>query len=261
MTSDVNSASSETVKRRASRWTILLIAVCVIVGLLLVVAPKVLLPVLLAEREDARHALCKFNLHQIGIAVVQYADTHGSFPPAYIADENGRPMHSWRVLILPFFYGDETAHLYEQYDFNEPWDGPNNSRLAKTMPDIYRCPSAADSAGQTHYVAVVGDETMWPGAETVAHYRYADSPGDTIAIVETDRIAVSWLEPRDLTMNEALRGINPSTGPGIASQHPGGACVYFAGGSVQFLEESLSTEIIRALLTRSGGEDVDPSAL
>ena len=26
----------------------------------------------------------------------------GSLPPAYIADEHGRPLHSWRVLILPY---------------------------------------------------------------------------------------------------------------------------------------------------------------
>ena len=31
-----------------------------------------------------------------------YHDEHGSFPPAYIADASGKPMHSWRVLILPY---------------------------------------------------------------------------------------------------------------------------------------------------------------
>ena len=35
-------------------------------------------------------------------------------------------MHSWRVLILPYFcMGD----IYNQYNFNEPWNGPKNRLL------------------------------------------------------------------------------------------------------------------------------------
>src|SRR6478672_5330638 len=45
---------------------------------------------------------CSNHLKQIGIALQNYHDVYGSFPPAYVADANGRPMHSWRVLILPF---------------------------------------------------------------------------------------------------------------------------------------------------------------
>ena len=56
----------------------------------------------------------------------------------YVADATGRPMHSWRVLILPFL---EQQSLYEQYDFREPWDGPNNIQLLGNMPDVFSCPS------------------------------------------------------------------------------------------------------------------------
>ena len=46
-----------------------------------------------------------------------YHQKHGCFPPAYIADENGKPKHSWRVLILPFMgYGQ----LYSQYGSTSP---------------------------------------------------------------------------------------------------------------------------------------------
>src|SRR5262245_2481223 len=45
---------------------------------------------------------CGINLKQIGLALEQYRDTYRYFPPAYVADANGRPMHSWRVLILPY---------------------------------------------------------------------------------------------------------------------------------------------------------------
>ena len=40
-----------------------------------------------------------------------------SWPPAYLADRDGKPMHSWRVLILPFL---EQQELYRAYHFDEP---------------------------------------------------------------------------------------------------------------------------------------------
>ena len=69
-------------------------------------------------RGPARASMCKNQLMNIGLALYQYYEQYGSFPPAYIADESGKPMHSWRVLILPYL---EESALYMQYDFNEPW--------------------------------------------------------------------------------------------------------------------------------------------
>ncbi|MEZ6114117.1 MAG: DUF1559 domain-containing protein [Pirellulaceae bacterium] len=82
-----------------------------------------LLPAVQTAREAARRSQCSSNLKQIELALHNYHDTFKSFPPAYIADANGRPMHSWRVLILPFM---EQRELYDQCRFDEPWDGPNN---------------------------------------------------------------------------------------------------------------------------------------
>lgn len=45
---------------------------------------------------------CKNNLKQIGLALHNYHETFGSFPPAYLTDSSGAPTLSWRVLILPF---------------------------------------------------------------------------------------------------------------------------------------------------------------
>jgi hypothetical protein len=109
---------------------------------------------------------CHNNLKQIAIALHNYHDTFGSLPPAYVADENGRPMHSWRVLLLPFI---EHKALYDEYRFDEPWDGPHNRQLADYMPSVYRCPSDPGANPRlpiSSYLAVVGPETIWPGGQT-----------------------------------------------------------------------------------------------
>jgi hypothetical protein len=51
------------------------------------------------------------------LALRNYHDRYGRFPPAYVADEHGRPTHSWRVLLLPWL--DHRA-IYDRYRFDEP---------------------------------------------------------------------------------------------------------------------------------------------
>ena len=111
-----------------------------------------------------RSTQCMGNLTQLSVALFLYHERYGHFPPAYLADDQGRPMHSWRVLLLEFI----DAPLFASYHFDEPWNGPNNHRLAGMMPGSYACsndyhnPTGAASA--TSYVAVVGSGTAFPGA-------------------------------------------------------------------------------------------------
>src|SRR5678816_1789236 len=119
--------------RRRSGFTLIeLLVVIAIIAVLI----ALLLPAVQSAREAARRSQCKNNLQQIGLALHNYHELCGSFPPAYFTDESGRPIHSWRVMILPQL--DEMG-LYSRYRWDEPWDGPNNSKLLSEMPAVYRC--------------------------------------------------------------------------------------------------------------------------
>src|SRR5438067_229052 len=109
--------------------------------------------VALPLRESAHASACSQNLKAIGLALHGYHDAYGCFPPASVADDQGRPMHSWRVLILPFA-GQE--NLNRSYRFDEPRDGPNNRTLVGRMPRFYACPaqSRRTSATQADYLAI-----------------------------------------------------------------------------------------------------------
>ena len=101
---------------RARRW----IAAGVWGGVLFLLV-LCLLPLLFAPTHGSlREMECSNNLKAIAIALHSYHDKYGSLPPAYVADENGKPMHSWRVLILPQL--GETG-LHERYRFSKRAQG------------------------------------------------------------------------------------------------------------------------------------------
>ena len=70
--------------------------------LLIPVMIALLLPAVQAAREAARRAMCVNNLKQIGLAMHNYHERHGASPRPAIYDANGKPLLSWRVLILPY---------------------------------------------------------------------------------------------------------------------------------------------------------------
>ena len=176
---------------------------------------------------------------QVGTAMQGYHETHGCYPPAYIADENGKPMHSWRVLILPQIGRDD---LFDRYNFNEPWNGPNNSKLATEIPIVYRCPEFAPrDKTLTTVVAVVGKGTAWPGAETVSQDDFHDGRHNTIHLLELHDLKINWMEPRDVSLEELVE-------KGLPEAHPGGVNVLMADGSVAFFVSSIDDEVLRAWL-------------
>jgi hypothetical protein len=189
-------------------------------------------------------------MRQIALALRQYEEVHGCFPPAHVDDDRGRPLHSWRILLLPFLHEKQ---LYDKYDFNEPWNGPNNSRLSALMPDCYMCPESSTRPGLplTAYVAVVGPGTVWLGNTSIQGNATVDRATSTILFVESSAAPVLWMAPRDMDILHVPLQINSKADAGISSTHPpGGAHVACVDGSVVFLrEKTCSPQQLRAMLT------------
>jgi hypothetical protein len=74
------------------------------------------------------------KLKQIGLAFHMYNEKNKSLPPAAVYNKEGRPLYSWRVLLLPYLEADIT---YKVYHLDEPWDSPHNLQFVKQMPPIY----------------------------------------------------------------------------------------------------------------------------
>ena len=262
-----------------------IIAILVVVGVLLlcVVGGLVglLLPAISAAREAARRSACSNNLRQIGLGLHAYTDVWRSLPPAYTVDASGRPLHSWRVLILPFMdYGG----LYDQIRLDEPWDSPHNAKTAEgVVVPQYRClgvEAYGPDLGKIHYAGIAG---MGPDAATrpltapgVGMFGYdrnialadvKDGTANTVMVMETGRDLGPWTRGGPTT----VRGLAPSGEPlvGAGGRFGGnhvtdktiwsrskssGTNVLMADASTRTIADSISTISLYCLATIAGGE-------
>ena len=185
------------------------------------------------------------------MAVVNYHSANGHYPPAYITDENGTPIHSWRILILPYL--DEQA-LFDKYDFNQPWNSHANMRLATEMPSIYAFHGHCEPGTvTTNYLAVVGQNTIWPGAAQRKTDEVTDEHSSTILLVENAGENVHWMEPRDLHFESMSFKLNDPRGVSSPYDSP---AVVMLDNSLRRLEDELPSAVFRALLSVDGGEQL-----
>ena len=229
---------------------LLLVIVVACVGLF--VAIPVVAP---GAGEATRRSLCAQNLKRIGLAMHQYHDAHGCFPPAYVPDEDGKPMHSWRVLLLPYL---EHQPLYDRYNFDEPWDSPQNLALANMIPSEYRCPSdTLAGPSETSYLMIVGPGTFSDGPTATKIAEITDGTANTILLVEAGGCGVNWLRPQDLDAQKLTYFVDDPVDRGIASEHPDGANFLFCDGTITFVDAAVDPEEVQAMSTISGEEVVD----
>ncbi len=204
--------------------------------------------------EQRGQADCYGNMKAIAISLLEYHDKYKRFPPAYVLGADGRPAHSWRTLVLEFL----DPALYRQYNFNEPWNGPNNRIVLGRRPQCFSCPNeGSGSPTTTSYVVVVGDGTAFPGARTTSLRDMMDGRSTTAVIVEIRDSTIGWTEPRDLQLEDMSLAINDEKSPSISSYDPLGPCVCFADASLLRVKNNVRRETVKSLLTIAGGEAVN----
>lgn len=209
-----------------------------------------LLPAVQAAREAARRNQSMNQMKQFMLALLNYESRRRTFPAHAIYSKDGKPLLSWRVAILPYI---EEQRLYNEFHLDEPWDSPHNKTLIARMPKVFENPSLNVPAGKTVYLGVVGKNCIFDGSKNgIGLRQVTDGTSKTIMLVEADADqAVEWTKPADWEFNPK----KPIAG--LGSAHPGGFLVAFADGSIQFISNAVDPDVLKALLTRNGGEVVD----
>jgi prepilin-type processing-associated H-X9-DG protein len=208
-----------------------------------------LIPAPTRSRVAARRTQCKNNIKQIGLALHNYHDHYGTFPPAYTVDSSGKRLHSWRTLILPYL---DQGELFKKIDLAKAWDDPANAEAAKTPLYMYHCPSVPGPNNHTSYVVVVGADTCFPGAVSKSIPEITDGTSNSVMVVEVEaEKSVPWMSPVDVDEQFLL-----SLGPKSKVSHTGGLNTLLADGSVRFVSFNLDQKVRRALMTIDAGDIV-----
>lgn len=137
------------------------------------------------------------NLRKVGLAILDYHHNHGCFPPHANVDASGKPLHSWRSLILPFL--DEDG-VFNMIDFDQPWDSDANKKVWDHQPSVYF--SADCDPPRTQVVAVVGSKTIWPTSHRRRWTEITSGTSFTIAAVWANKLNTNWIEPADPDVDE-----------------------------------------------------------
>lgn len=212
-----------------------------------------------------RFAAAQNDFKLIALALDHYRDSCGRFPPAFVSDASGRPLYSWRVLILPYL---EETQLYARFHLDESWDSPHNRALLPLMPPTYRLPhrSHAEQPEGTTFVQVfLGKGTAFesPRGEPLilpdGTPNFPDGLAETLLAVEA-RTAMPWTQPTFLPFlaDAPLPTLGGTDPPGWWSD-PTGDNFLATTANTRALSCSRKIEerTLRALITRNGGEPID----
>ncbi len=237
------------VKMKASMGDQMTVVAVVAVGV------GLLLPAVQKVRAAANRTTSSNNLKQMAIAMHNFHDTSSYFPNNITDKKTGKPLLSWRVAILPFM--DQPA-LYKQFKLDEPWDSEHNLKLAKIAVKSYCQPGVEptrDSQGNilTPYQGLTGPDTLFEEGKKIRFNQISDGMSNTILFVEAKN-QVIWTKPVDVPFDPQKD--LPPTAILFGGITAGGFNAIFADGSVRFLADSIDRKILKALITKAGGEKV-----
>jgi prepilin-type N-terminal cleavage/methylation domain-containing protein/prepilin-type processing-associated H-X9-DG protein len=243
-----------------------LLVVIAIIGIL----AALMMAAVQAAREAARRTQCLNNLKQIGLALHQYHDAYGTFPPGGIEPRplwpKGRQF-AWSAMVLPHL---EQANVKQSIDFTKPFDDPANAAVAATIIETYLCPSSnrpsplRQGRGACDYGGIYGERITGPNNppkgvmlydRSIAIRDILDGTSTTLMVSEDSSfLDGQWINGRNVFDQAYAINRAPSFENDIRSLHPGGANGLYCDGSARFLEETMPMRVLAAICTRAGSE-------
>jgi len=264
-----------------------LLVVIAIIGILV----ALLLPAVQYARESARRSQCQSNMHNVGIALHNFHDVHGSLPAGWVADvPDGEPGWGWGAHLLPYL--EQKALLDNEIHLEHHIDEPENEFARQSVIPIYLCPSDANSTGtimltgihaplaevgRSNYVGVFGTdeiEDVPSHGDGVfyhnSHTRLADIlDGLSTTIMVGERSSKlggsTWVGMIHGATDAMARVVGScdhvpndphSHFDDFSSHHASGANFILGDASVRLISDDIDLDVYHALATRSNGEPV-----
>lgn len=215
--------------------------------------------------EGMGNAQATNNLKRISMANIDHGDQNGQFPRSYhvVGYPNTLPPESsrlsWRVSLLPHL---NQQLLFSRFKADEAWNSPTNRPASDSYVSDY-----GDTIGstQTRYRVFVGGGALFdadppfrkgapPAQQLAQQVRMSgvmDGMSNTFFCVEAAD-TVPWAQHKEFsfTPNSTL----PSLGRAGSDTFVAAMC----DGSTRIVKKNTDPKVLRALITRAGGEVMPP---
>lgn len=210
-------------------------------------------PVVLAKERSAQ------RLKRIVKALHQFHDDFGHFPPAEgrtgALIPPAQPL-SWRVDLLPYLEARATFDQLTSGKFplapdagNDSWNRPE---LLNKMPLTFADPRQEESgtSSKSPYRLFVRNGAAFEMSLPLNKGHFRDGPGKTILVVESGDLT-TWTKSTELTYDP----FGPL--PKLGGLFEDGFHVALADGSIWWIPNNPDEKLLRAMITRSGSENLD----
>lgn len=165
----MKSAAEGQLRRRRLGFSLIeLLVVIAIIAVLI----ALLMPAVQAAREAARRSQCQNNLKQLGLALTNYCENFGRFPPSAVVGYVGSMLfwQGWSIhgRLLPYLDG---GNKYDDFNFEVSSGNVENSTAINRLGSVFVCPSDPRSSDRrasrgfdnTNYGFNRGDWYVWGG--------------------------------------------------------------------------------------------------
>lgn len=207
-------------------------------------------------RQVARRNQSRNQLKQMALAALDQAETQG-FAGEELNEREGRPVHSWQTELLPYI---EEAALFERVRRDLPWNHEANRTALSTSVEVYESPYASANGTRLH------DNSGYALSDYSANERVVtdglridfegmtDGASRTLLQGEALKRRRPWGKPGNVRdpadgFNQSANGFNGAAGSG-------GVIFSFADGRASFIPDSIDPDVLRALSTPAGGEEI-----
>ncbi len=215
-----------------------LLVVIAIIGVLV----GLLLPAIQSAREAARRTSCTNNMKNLGLAILNFHDSHRKLPVSNrAAGVVNSPRFAWATLMLPYF---EEQNTYDLYDFRHNWSRPtavapyavSNFQVVGTRLAVFECPSVPDDD------RLDGDLQYWSQGLSDWISSRCGAPADYVPIQKVDQRLVDTglvdqLEPKQLSgmllrnTDATLKHVTDGTSHTIMLAESAGRPYVYRGGA------------------------------
>lgn len=206
----------------------------------------------------ARRTASRNNLKQIGLAIHNYHDSAKALPSGGTFDDQHRGLHSWQTRLLPYM---DQETLYREIRFDVGWNHPENAEAFATTVQTYLHPhykdhwQPKDGFGLSDYAA---NSRLLLRNASLTFKDVGDGLANTLMSGEVSDGFKPWGDPSN-TRDPAVGAEGGVAGFG--SPYPYGPQFVMGDGSIRVINPKVSSEILKALATPDGGEQIDWSAI